>query len=188
MKFEAFVVVGADDRICDANGQMPDALRNDAEWQFFQAGLDAADVTVLGRHSHEATPNHKARRRLILTRTAGSARSNAREVFWTPETTPLATALAAFDHPVDHLAVAGGQAVFDQFLTGPYRYTRFHLSRIDGVILPGGRSVFSACETAGRSAEQVLRAHGYRPGPVQRLDRTASVVSWTVGTVPRSNA
>jgi len=44
-----FAIVSADDRIADAGGAMPDALRNEADWQRFQAELDASALTVLGR-------------------------------------------------------------------------------------------------------------------------------------------
>ena len=47
--------------------------------------------------------------------------------------------------------------VFDLFLT--IGFDGFHLSRAHGVSLPGGRSVFSACD-AGVAAAAVLEQHG----------------------------
>ena len=59
-------VVSADGRIADRNRQMPAALRNDKDWVRFQAALDRAQLTVLGRLGHEAHAN-PGRRRLVLT-------------------------------------------------------------------------------------------------------------------------
>jgi hypothetical protein len=84
MQIEAYAVVGDDDRIANAAGEMPEALKNDTEWAFFQAGLDAAQVTVLGRASQEATPNHRRRRRLVMTRSVRDLRSEGDTVFWNP--------------------------------------------------------------------------------------------------------
>jgi len=180
MQIEAYAVVSADDRITDEDGEMPLSLQSDAEWAFFQAGLDRADVTVLGRLSHDVTPNPRQRRRLVLTRSVpGVCRAEEVTVFWNPDGAPLDQALAAFGAPIAHLAVTGGQGVFDYFLSGPHRYTAFHLSRIDGVRLPGGTAVFAAVEAGTATAEAVLQAGGYDPGPRCQLDRRAHVVTWT---------
>ena len=181
MRIEGYAVVSEDDRITDAAGRMPAALRSDAEWAFFQAGLDAADVIVLGRLSHEVTPNPKQRRRLVMTSSVDtvSAADAHRTVFWNPARTDLEPALTAFGCRIDHLAVAGGQRVFDHFLKGPHRYTAFHLSRIDGVRLPDGGPVFGDVGGKGLTAEDVLSAAGYRPGPRRQLDEIAHVVTWT---------
>jgi hypothetical protein len=57
------------------------------------------------------------------------------------------------------VAVPGGQAVFDLFLK--IGFDAFHLSRAHGVRLPGGRALFSGCDT-GVSAEAVLASAGLR--------------------------
>ncbi len=158
---------------------MPDALRSAAEWAFFQAGLDRADATVLGRLSHEAAPNVKRRRRIVVTRTVAGVEEAADEaavVRWNPAV-PLDRALDAFDRPVASLAVAGGMAVFDLFLAGPHRYTAFHLSRMRGVQLPGGRKVFGGLGP-GRTAAAHLHRAGFRPDAAAVLDERASVVTW----------
>ena len=54
--------------IADANGVMPASIRNDADQEFFQAGLDQAAVIVHGRHSHEGGPHAARRKRLVVTR------------------------------------------------------------------------------------------------------------------------
>ena len=44
-------IVSDDDRIADAAGSFPDALRNRSDWTHFQAQLDRADLVLLGRAS-----------------------------------------------------------------------------------------------------------------------------------------
>ncbi len=180
MQIEAYVVVSDDDMLADHNGKLPAALKNDAEWAFFQAGLNRSDVTILGRRSHAATPNHKHRRRIVMTRSVDTTGviDQDRALFWNPAETDLTDALAVFDANLGHLAIVGGQAVFDYFLTGPFKYTAFHLSRVHGVELPGGTGVFGAVEATGNTAEAVLTANGFTPDPVRVLDEGVDVVTW----------
>lgn len=177
---EGYAVVSEDDCIADANGDMPDVLKTDAEWRFFQAGLDAVDVVVLGRRSHEVTPNPKGRRRLVMTGSVtGAERVTPEAVCWNPDGASLEAALGLFDEDCRRLAVTGGQGVFDYFLGGEAPYTVFHLSRIRGAMLVGGRKVFSDRVAGERSAALVLDAAGYEPGAPSQLDDLASAVSWT---------
>lgn len=178
LRIEAYVVVGEDGHYCDAQGNLPDALKNDAEWAFFQAGLDASDLIVLGRKSHEATPNVRERRRLVMTRSVASLTRVDQTVFWNPSGASLETALAQFENPIASIAVVGGQAAFDHFLTGSYRYHRFHLSVIAGVKLPGGRPLFSEMDTKPVDARQVLQSAGYRVMEQQTLAPGVTVSSW----------
>jgi dihydrofolate reductase len=178
MRIEGYAVVGDDDRITDAAGQMPDALKNDAEWVFFQDGLDAADIVALGRRSHDVTPNPRRRRRLVLTRSVARAERQGGVVFWNPAGASLEAAVEAFGCPVQHIAVAGGREVFDYFLPPPHGYTAFHLSQIEGVTLPGGTGVFSAVETGGLTAVNVLASFGYGPASTRTLDSGVHVVTW----------
>ena len=109
MQIEAFVVICENDCLADANGVMPPELRNDAEWRFFQAGLDRAEVCVLGRKSHEQTPNVRERRRLVMSRRVERAQwEDERTVIWNPDRTSLALALSMFGAPVSALAITGG--------------------------------------------------------------------------------
>lgn len=181
LRIEGYAVVSDDDRITDALGGMPDALKTDAEWNFFQAGLDAAQVTLLGRKSFDVTPNPKRRRRLVLTSSIATLRPVGDEcsILWNPETTSLRQALSAFQCPIDHIAVAGGQGVFDHFLVGSDRYTAFHLSRVEGAALPGGTGVFRDVEDKNLSAEKILASADYIAGPRRDLDDFSHVVTWS---------
>lgn len=179
MRIEGYAVICENDCIADADGKMPVALKTDAEWAFFQAGLDASDVIVLGRKSHEVTPNPKARRRLVLTRSVRQpVWETAQTVFWNPDQAPLSMALSMFDIVVSVLAVTGGKQVFDCFLARAGGYTHFHLSRVQDVYLKGGTKVFSALDAGGQTPESLLRMQGYVAGAWQQLDETSSVVTW----------
>ena len=70
------------------------------------------------------------------------------------------------------VAVGGGQVVFDLFLT--IGFDGFHLSRAHGVNLPGGRSVFSACDV-GVTAASVLEQRGFKLSEQIALDPARSV-------------
>ena len=179
LRIEGYAVVSDDDRIADSAGLMPDALKNDAEWAFFQAGLDAADVNVLGRKSHDLTPNHKNRRRLIMTRSVTGVELREDGVFWNSDGATLAESLSCFDCEVQSLAVAGGRDVFDYFLSGAARYSTFFLSRMHGVTLPDGVGVFTRVNSAGEAAEDILAAYGFEGGEQRVIDDGVSVVGWT---------
>ena len=62
---EGHAIVSVDGMIAAADGSMPPALRNEADWRIFQAALDAAVLVVLGRLGHERNPN-PGRKRLVL--------------------------------------------------------------------------------------------------------------------------
>lgn len=179
LRIDGYAVVGDDDRIADADGFMPDELKNDAEWQFFQAGLDACDVTVLGRKSHDITPNPKRRRRLVMTRSIADVEVNVACILWNPAGATLDQALQAFDAPINSIAVAGGREVFDYFLKPPHRFSCFNLSRIYGVTLPDGVGVFTGVDPQkGVLAEHILKENGFQPGVRWILDSDVDVVAW----------
>jgi dihydrofolate reductase len=79
--------------------------------------------------------------------------------------------------PDGMLAVIGGPEVNQLFLDRGY--DAFHLSRVAGVTLPGGRPVFPAVGRT-QTPEDVLAAHGLRPGPERVLDQAAraTLVTW----------
>lgn len=176
---EGYAVVSDDDCIANADGRMPEALKSEAEWAFFQAGLDAADVVVLGRLSHKVTPNPKKRLRLVTTSSVDEPQIDEEgTVFWNPAESGLDGALALFQTDVKRLAITGGQGVFDAFLSGEARYSAFFLSRMAGVRLVGGRKVFLQCQTEKMTAETVLERAGFCAKEHKVLDTYASVTAW----------
>ncbi|MBL8594343.1 MAG: dihydrofolate reductase, partial [Devosia sp.] len=83
---EGHAIVSVDGMIAAADGSMPPALRNEADWRIFQAALDAAALVVLGRLGHERHPN-PGRKRLVLTRSVATLErdpADALTQFWNP--------------------------------------------------------------------------------------------------------
>src|SRR6476620_365917 len=162
-------IVSEDGMLANASGVMPDQLKFDADQRFFERGLDAVDVVVHGRHSHEQQPRSHLRRRLILTRhvpAIAADPSNEKAVFWNPAGASFEQALAALGAPIASVGVIGGTDVFGLFLD---RFDVFYLTRAPGVRLPGGRPVFPG--VPARTPEDVLASHGLKGGPPHPLDR-----------------
>ncbi len=179
-RIEGFAIVSADGMIADAAGHMPDALKIEADQEFFHAGLDRAAAVVHGRRSHEGGANAAGRRRLIVTRRVSGlapASAHPRALLWNPAGASLAQAWAALGAGDGMLAVIGGADVYALFWEAGY--DAFHLTRVARARLPGGRPVFR--ELAGdRTPEEVLASHGLHPGRRRVLDAAAgaTLVTW----------
>ena len=172
-RLDGYAIVSRDDRIADADGAFPEGLRNEADQAHFQAALDAAALTLLGRRSHESAPNAKGRRRIVMSRTgAGLAQDSEGAWWWDPGWTTLVEALARIVPKGGTIAVPGGQDVFDH--VAPAGFDAFHLARAHSCTLPGGRGLFGRCED-GVAAEALLSGGGLRPGPTRWLDEIAGV-------------
>lgn len=178
-RVEGYVIVSSDGMIADANGEIPQAIHNDADQQYFQSGLDHAAVVVHGRHSHEGGPRSAGRKRLVLTRQITTLAPDPvypNSLLWNPAGCPLEQAIAALGAPDGPIAVIGGTEVFTMFL--PF-YDAFHLSHAARATIPGGRPVF---EGVGPNVtpEDVLTRHGLKAGPRRDLDPRAGVteVTW----------
>ena len=178
-RVEGYVIVSADGMIADADGVMPDVIRNDADQTFFQGELDRAAAIVHGRHSHEGGPHASQRKRLLVTRQIADIApdpSHPHALLWNPVGATLEQALAELGVGDGSIAIIGGTDVFSMFLP---RYDRFYLSRAANAKIPGGRPVFTAVGP-NASPEDVLMRHGLKPGPRRDLDAAAgvSVVTW----------
>lgn len=171
IEIHGYAIASRDDRIAGVDGRTPDALRNEADWAYFQRELDQADIVAIGRLGHEANPNPRRRRRLVLSRSAKGLERRADAWWWNPERLAWAEAHAALLPAGGRVAVPGGRDVFDLFLA--IGYDAFHLSRAERVTLGAGRAVFSACERGGAAA--VLTGAGLSAGAVQVLDAAADV-------------
>jgi dihydrofolate reductase len=177
-RIEGYAIVSEDGMIANAARIMPDSLKVEVDQRFFERGLDGVDVVAHGRHSHEQQPRSHLRRRLILTRRVAATAadpSNEKALLWNPSGASLEEALAALGAPDGSVGVIGGADVFAVFLD---RYSVFHLSRVTGVRLPGGRPVFP--EVPAQTPEDVLASHGLDRGERQLLDaaRGLTIVSW----------
>jgi dihydrofolate reductase len=181
-RIEGYAIVSDDGMLADANGIMPPGIRNDADQHFFQSSLDRAALIVHGRHSHEGGSRAKERKRLVLTRlVAGIAPDplHPHALLWNPTGATLHQAAAALGVTAGMIAVIGGPEVFSLFLP---HYDSFHLSRANGVKIPGGRPVFTEL-AAGGTPEDILSSFGLKPGPRRGLDAAAGVtlVTWERG-------
>jgi dihydrofolate reductase len=178
-RIEGYVIVSADGMIADANGEMPDCIRNAADQKFFQAGLDRAAAIVHGRHSHEGGPRADRRKRLVLSHQVAATApdpSHPQSLFWNPTGVSLEEALEALAAADGAVAIIGGTEVFSMFLS---RYDTFYLSRAAKAKISGGRPAFNEVGP-NATPEDVLLRHGLKPGPRQDLDAAAgvSVVTW----------
>lgn len=144
--FRGYAVVSADGFIADDRGHMPDALRFEADWAYFQAALDAADITLLGRHTHEAAPNLKRRRRLVVSRGVRAVIQEDARTWWvnSEDLAPASAVAAVAGTPAD-VAVVGGTGVFGWILEEG-GFEEFHLSLAHQVSLSAGRPLFDDVE------------------------------------------
>lgn len=171
-------IVSADGFIADSEGRMPKPLMIDADWQRFQAELDASDVTLLGRLGHEAHPNVKLRRRLVLTSGVAGLQEGedikGRVDFLNPNAMPLEKALDHLFLKGARVAVVGGTKVFDHVLetTG---FDVFDLVVANDVLLGAGNPCFSKQKGDPR---RFLTANDYREQAQEVLDRERNVTLW----------
>ena len=171
-EIHGYAIISDDDRIADASGGMPDVLRNEADLAYFQAELDRANLTVLGRLGHEANPTRRRRPRLILCSRSAGLELAPDASWWNPAVITWAAVIQRILPNGGRVAVPGGRRVFDLFLA--IGYDAFHLSRAEGVEVPGGVPLFSECGV-GRSAEDVLQGRGMVPLKTRLIDPKAPV-------------
>lgn len=139
---EGHAIVSDDGMIASADGTMPDRLRVDADWRWFQAALDRAALVVLGRLGHLRHRN-PGRRRLVLTRSVTDLLADPADplaTLWNPAACGLAEALHRLSIDRGTVAITGGTGAFD--LAVPY-YDSFVLSEVRGLAIPDGVPCFS---------------------------------------------
>jgi hypothetical protein len=155
--------------IADAAGEMPPALRNEADWQGFQAALDRSVLVVLGRRGHERHPN-PGRRRLVLTTSVERLAPVAKDsltMLWNPAGAGIGDVLRELEIERGTIAITGGTGTFGHFLK---YYDSFVLSEAHCLVLPGGVPCF-----ADGHPRVMLAAGGLRPGSLEPLDPAAGV-------------
>ncbi len=159
LDIRGYAIVSDDDKIAGADGLTPTSLRNEQDWELYQRAQDLANLVVFARRSHEAEPDVRGRPRLVVSREAAGLEQRPDGWWWNPGRASWPDVAGRLLPGGGLVAVCGGQVVFDLFLT--ISFDGFHLSRAHGVSLPGGRSVFSACD-AGVPAAAVLEQHGLK--------------------------
>jgi dihydrofolate reductase len=178
LRIDGYVIVSSDGMLANADHAMPDELKFEGDKQFFTAALDRADLIVHGRNSYEDQPDSPLRKRIILTRTIGAIApdpANPKATLWNPAG---ASFEAACEHAGVHsgtVAIIGGPDVFGMFMD---RYDTFWLSQAPRVRLPGGEPCFPGVPE--QSPQEVLAAHGLKPGETRILDSASgvSVTPW----------
>jgi hypothetical protein len=173
IEIHGHAIVTDDDRISGPDGATPAPLRNEADWRRFQNELDGANLIVLGRLGHEANPNLKRRRRLVVSSSARELETRGDALWWNPAAAVWPHVARTLLPEGGRVAVPGGQGVFDLFLG--IGYDAFHLVRGRGVTAPGGRALFAACDQ-GWTAESALLAAGLKADETRVLDAAANVV------------
>ncbi len=156
--FKGYAIVSADGFIADAAGRMPETLRFDADWTYFQAGLDAADLTLLGRHTHEAAPNPRGRRRLVVSRGVRAVIREDERTWWanSEDVMPRSAVAAAIGTRVT-VAVVGGTGVFGWILDDA-GYDEFHISVAHDVSLGAGRPLLDGVRGLEAGVDRLVRA------------------------------
>ena len=177
-RIEGYVIVSADGMLANADRVMPDALKFEGDKNFFTSALDNADLIVHGRHSGEDQPNSPERKRVILTRRIAALApdpSNPNATLWNPSGAPFEAACDFAGVHSGTVAIIGGPGVFGMFMD---RYDTFWLSLAPKVRLPGGEPCFPGVPQ--RSPQQILAAHGLKPGKARLLDPKddVSVTPW----------
>ena len=178
LRFEGYVIVSADGMLANAQNVMPAELKFEGDKRFFTAALDRAALIVHGRRSHEDQPNSPRRKRIILTRKVAAIApdpSNPKALLWNPAGAAVDAACERAGVISGTVAIIGGPAVFDMFMD---RYDAFWLSVAPKVRLPGGEPCFPGVPAG--TPEQILAAHGLRPGEAEMLDPRdgVSVTPW----------
>jgi len=178
LRFEGYVIVSSDGMLANAQNAMPDELKFEGDKRFFTAALDRSALIVHGRHSHEDQPNSPKRKRIIVTRKVAAIEpdpSNPNGLLWNPAGAPFEAACERAGVASGSVAIIGGPAVFDMFMD---RYDTFWLSVAPKVRLPGGEPCFPGVPM--RTPEQILAAHGLKPGTAEMLDPEdgVSVTPW----------
>jgi hypothetical protein len=173
-EIHGYVIASEDGMLADACGAMPPQLRNDADWAYFQAQLDLAQLVLVGRTSHDAAPSTGRRRRVVISRSAAALEQRDAVWWWNPNTLPWPLMLAQLLPAGGRVAVPGGQGAFN-LLADLGAIDCFHLACAKGVRLPGGRPVFGA-QAQGLSIEAVLAQLGLAAGPTVTLDPAGPVL------------
>lgn len=171
-------IISDNDCIADADGRMPDALRNEADWRLFQSELDRAALVVLGRGGHLAHPNVRQRPRMVVSSHVDGVERRDDGWWWNPGRASLGEALRLAAPEGGRIAVPGGRRINDLFLS--LGFDAFQLVRKRGIVIPRGIPVFTRAWVAG-SAERLLASHGLHPSRTEELDAEAGVALtvWT---------
>jgi hypothetical protein len=178
LRFEGCAIVSADGMLADSAGNQPPELIVEADKRFFDEKLEASDLIVHGRNSHEGQRNSPHRKRLYVTGRIAMIEphpANPNALRWNPAGAPIEEAAARLGVQAGVVAVIGGTGVFDLFLG---LYDVFWLTVANRAQLPGGVPVFSGIPP--KTADDILQADGLRRAETRVLDveRDVELIRW----------
>jgi dihydrofolate reductase len=172
--FIGYAIVSADGFIADANGRMPEVLCFEADWAYFRAAIRQTDLMILGRHTHELSPNLTNRPRLVASRGVRAVIQENASTWWAnpKEMTPSSAVAVAVGTDAT-VMVAGGSGVYGWVL-GEDGYDEFHLSIARQVVLGTGRPLLDEIDGL-KEIVSVFKAKGLCLEEQSWLDEDAEV-------------
>ena len=168
-RFTLTVVVSADGFIARHKGDAPHEWASAEEQALFFGDVEAADWSIMGRHTHEAAD--RADRRRIVFSGAGGGWKRETQLWVSPEglaPEPLAPLVDAVQ-PLNRGLILGGTRVHDWFLRHGAIH-RVHLT-VEPVRFGAGLPLFTGAE--GPSVE-VLKRLGFGIREMRVLNRTGT--------------
>jgi hypothetical protein len=165
-------MISEDKIVADATGAMASKLVSEADQRFLSDRLDRASVIVHGRNSHEISRNPGAATTNCEPQDSVNCQGSRPAagccgilpVFpWRRRPRSLASGM-------ERLRILGGTEIFGLFLP---RYDVFHLLRVAGLRLSGGRPVFP--QVPQFSVEAVLASSKLSPTAQLPLDEARGV-------------
>lgn len=153
---------------------MPKSLCFDADWAHFRAALWHADLMMLGRHTHELSPNLTNRPRLVASRGVRAVIQENAVTWWVnPKEVTPASAVAAVAGSHATVLVAGGTGVYSWVLSQA-TYHAFHLSVARKVKLGTGTPLLDGVDDLERLIS-AFKAKGLDLQETSWLDGEAAV-------------
>ncbi len=160
------VVVSADGFIARSVGEPPQAWASEEEQELFFHDVEAADWSIMGRHTHEAA-DRPDRRRIVFSSKVSGWKGPSQ--LWvdperlTPRTLPGQVCEV---HPLARGLILGGTRVHDWFLAHR-AIDRVHLT-VEPVRFGSGLSVFSDVRSADPVEE--FTGRGFKIASEERLN------------------
>lgn len=137
-------IVSSNFCIADSQGNMPESLKSETDWNMFQSDLDNSDLIILGRKSFEKYSAPK-RFRLVPTSSLSGYLKEEDLIFFNPKDISIRKILTALDFFPKKIAIAGGRLVYE-LVFKDFFYTEFHLSIKSNFVMPNGVPILNGVE------------------------------------------
>ena len=160
------VVVSADGFIARSVGEPPQAWASEEEQELFFLDVEAADWSIMGRHTHEAADRPDRRRIVFSTKMSGWRRPTQLWVDPDRLTPKMLPEQVREVHSLTRGLILGGTRVHDWFLAH-HAIDRVHLT-VEPVRFGAGPTVFSDARSADPVEEFIGR--GFEVASEERLN------------------